>query len=316
MQPDYEYILKIFEEGSFSKAADSLYLTQPALSIAIRRIESAIGMPLFDRTHRPLTLTPAGQIYIEMIKNMQFLEDDLERQLQDIRSLNSGNIKIGGSHYINSYILPKILSGFNRKYPHVHIDLIEDSSAILSKKLTEREIDLTFSCNSSFIAQFEKYPAFYDHILLAVPSSHPINKENAPYALTGCDVQNKKHLLDSCPSIPLSAFRDLDYILLEPGNNLYDRSIQMFSEAGFTPNIKLSLSQLVTAYHLAESSFGATFVSDHMIHASTDQLYFYKLQSEQTSRLFYILLPNRYYTTHSVKMFIQYFLVNWSGGTV
>jgi len=85
MQQDYEYILKVYEEGSISKAAEKLFLTQPALSIAIQRIESSVGMPLFDRTRRPLQPTQAGKIYIDMIKQMQELEFDLKRQMQDIR---------------------------------------------------------------------------------------------------------------------------------------------------------------------------------------------------------------------------------------
>lgn len=68
MQQDFKYIYQLYLDGSFSKAAENLYLTQPALSIAIQKIEASMGMPLFDRSKRPLKLTQAGEIYIQAIK--------------------------------------------------------------------------------------------------------------------------------------------------------------------------------------------------------------------------------------------------------
>lgn len=311
MQQDYEYILKVYEEGSISKAAEKLFLTQPALSIAIQRIESSVGMPLFDRTRRPLQPTQAGKIYIAMIKQMQELEFDLKRQLQDIRDLNTGDLKIGGSHYLNAYILPPVLTSFSHKYPGIRLELVENSSDQLSAMLLERELDLTFSCNTAFMDNLEKYPAFYDHVLLAVPVNHPVNAKIADARLSSNDIMLGKHLSADCPVVSLSHFNEVEFILLTPGNNLYDRCSQMFQEADFVPHIKLMLAQLATAYHLAASGYAATFISDRLIHTNTDQLAFYNIQSGLTKRLFYILLPNRNYTTHATKEFIQYFLTNF-----
>lgn len=311
IQQDYLYILKVYEEGSFSKAAEKLFLTQPALSIAIHRIESSVGMPLFDRTRRPLQPTTAGKIYIDMIKQMQNLESDLNRQMQDIRDLHTGDLKIGGSHYLNAYILPSVLSAFSQEYPGIRLEITESGSSQISALLLERKLDLTFSCDTTVIGQLEKYPAFYDHILLAVPAAHPIHALTAAAGLTADDIIQGKHLLEDCPAISLTQFRDLEFILLAPGNNLHERCIQMFQEAGFEPKIKLMLSQLVTAYHLTDSGFAATFVSDRLIHTTTDRLVFYKIQSDVTKRLFYILLPNRHYTSHAAKAFIQFFLTHF-----
>lgn len=311
MQQDYEYILKVYEEGNISKAAEKLFLTQPALSIAIQRIETSIGMPLFDRTRRPLQPTQAGKIYIDMIQQMQELEFDSKRQIQDIRDLNTGDLKIGGSHYMNAYILPPILSAFNQKFPGIKLELIEDSSDQLSVMLLERKLDLTFNCDIAFMDNLEKYPAFYDHVLLAVPISHPANVEVADAMLSSDDIMKGKHLTSDCPTVSLSYFRDIEFILLTPGNNLHYRCFQMFQEAGFTPQIKLMLAQLVTAYHLADAGYAATFISDRLIHTHTNNLAFYNIQSSLTKRLFYILLPNRNYTTHATKEFIQFFLTNF-----
>ena len=103
----------------------------------------------------------------------------------------------------------------------------------------------------------------------------------------------------------LDAFRSLEFILLNPGNNLRDRAKRLFEEAGFSPKVRLELSQLVTAYHLANAAMGAAFISDRLVVHSNDSLYYYKLDSGLTDRMFYMLLPNRKYTSKAVRAFVD-----------
>ena len=109
MQQDMRYVYEIYRQKSFSKAAQALFITQPALSIAISKLEASLGMPLFDRSTRPISLTPAGRIYLQTIEKTRALEQDLRHQLDDIRALRTGTITIGSSHFINACILPEIL---------------------------------------------------------------------------------------------------------------------------------------------------------------------------------------------------------------
>ena len=307
MQQEMKYVYQIYQDGSFSKAAEHLYMTQPALSISIQKIETSLGMPLFDRSTRPLSLTPAGQIYIETVRQSMFLEQEMEQQMEDIRQLNTGSLCIGGSHYLNAYILPQVLTDFNRKYPGIHLELVEDSSARLSQMLSDRELDLTFNCDPKFLQNFDRYPAFYDYILLAVPKEYQINDIMSNAALSAEDIMKGTHLDQACPMVDLIQFKELEFLLLAPGNNLHDRGVQLFQEASFEPKVKMELSQLVTAYHLAEYSLAATFVSDRLVTADDNQLCYYKLDSELTERLFYILLPERKYTSFAVQAFVKFF---------
>lgn len=305
---DYESVYRVYQEGSISKAAEKMFMTQPALTIAIQRVEKRVGEPLFDRTKRPMTLTGAGVEYIKMVKEIQSLEEDFQQKIQDIRELNRGNIVIGGSHYLNAYILPEYLAGFTKKYPKITFELVEQGASVIAEMLGEQKMDLTFNCDPELVQRYEHFPAFEDMILLGVPSDHPVNFGYEKYALTPADVCAGKHLRPGCPKIDLKEFKSLDYILLSEGNNLRERSMKMFAEAEFQPNIKLCLSQLVTAYHLAESGFGATFVSDRLVTKGGEGLVFYKLKSEQIRRRFYIILPKRKYVPAATKRFIEYFL--------
>ncbi len=308
MQQELLYIYKVYEEGSFSKAAEKLHITQPALSIAIQKMETSLGMPLFDRNYRPLRLTAAGKTYIESIKKMFYLEQDLNQQITDIYNLKTGSIRIGGSHYLNAYILPDLLQKFNQMHPGIQLQMIEAGSNDLSHMLSEHKLDLTFSCNTVLVDAFERYPFFHDQILLAVPETFSINCQLAEYALSAADIVSKKHLHSDCPTAPFSYFHNLDYILLSEGNNLHDRAFQLFKAAGFSPRIKLQLSQLVTAYHLAIAEFGATFISDRIIRTADAPLKFYKIAPQIADRLFYILLPHNSYVSKATRAFIQFLL--------
>lgn len=311
MEQIFQYIYQVYEEGSFSKAAEKLYITQPALSIAIQKEEASIGMPLFDRTQRPLRLTPMGKIYIHTIKKAQYLDRELSEQINDIRNLNAGNIRIGGTHYLNAYILPEVLAGFSKKYPKINVELVESGSDNLMDMLYEKKIDLTFNCNPQFLPDFKCHPAFHDTILLAVPESYQIHERLKGAALSFADIRKEMHLEADCPTVSIEEFQSVEFILLSKGNNLYDRSLKLFQQAGFEPHIKMSLSQLVTSYHLAEHGIAAAFVSDRLITGqiskASSNLQFYKINSELLYRQFYIMLPKKDYTSFATEKFIDYF---------
>ena len=169
MEQDMKYIYQVYQDGSFSAAAEHLYMSQPALSIAVKRVEEAIGAEIFDRSRRPVALTEAGQAYIDTLHYIRYLEEDLAHRIEDLRGLQTGTLRLGGTHFLNCYILAPILAEFNKQYPGIQLELFEDSALKLQGYLHRRDIDLTLSCAPEIVEQFEHKPAFYDHVLLAVP---------------------------------------------------------------------------------------------------------------------------------------------------
>jgi len=306
MQQDMQYVYTLYKEGNFSKAAAKLFISQPALSMAIQKTEASLGMPLFDRSTRPMRLTPAGEIYIDAIKKTRYLEQDLSQQIEDIKSLKTGTVSIGGTNYINSYILPDILAGFNQEYPELKISLKEGSAYQMESMLKERTIDLSISCDPGIIVNFKGFQLFTDHLLVAVPKQIPIPEEILGCTLSAADIINKKHLAPEYPAVSVSSFKNLDFILLEEGNNLYDRSMKIFENAGFSPSVKIQLSQLVTAHHLAESGYAATFISDRLIKHEDSNLNYFKLEYKESLRTFYILSHPDRYISNAVSAFIDY----------
>ena len=306
LTPEMLYVYTIWQQGSFSKAAEKLYLTQPTLSMAIRKLEKELGVPLFDRKHHPLKLTEAGEIYLDTARKIRQLEREQTQKLQDIQNLVTGTIRLGGTHYLNAYILPELLVGFNQLYPGVTLQIVENSSFALGEMLERRELDMTFNCKPELIQKYPHYPMFEDRILLAVPRENPIHQQHGEIALTARQVLEGRHLDEDCPKAPLDWFADEEFILLSEGNNLHERAWQMFEEAGIHPCVKLVLNQLVTAFHLAEASMGVTFVSDRIVSPHNDRLLYYPLQSTIANRVFYILLPKNAYVPTAVRNMVLY----------
>ena len=310
MEQDMKYIYQVYQDGSFSAAAEHLYMSQPALSIAVKRVEDAIGAEIFDRSRRPLALTEAGRAYIDTLHYIRYLEEDLAQRIEDLRGLQTGTLRLGGTHFLNCYILAPILASFAKQYPGVQLELSEDSAVKLQARLQRRELDLTFSCAPEIVENFEHRPAFYDHVLLAVHRDTPLPPELDAYSLSAEDVMKRQHLEETCPKTDLRHFRDVDFIMLREGNNLFARGNRMFEEAGFTPKIKMSISQMVTSYRLADNGLGAAFVSDRLVRSRRTHLRFFKLDSEHADRLFYFLLPKRDYTPFAVRRFIDFAAAN------
>jgi len=302
---EYRYLMALQKNGNFSHAASELNVTQPALSLAVKKMEDEAGLPLFDRSKRPIVPTEAGSELIKNVSRMLKDEEEIGRILADLQSKGSGSIKVGGSHYINAYILPTVLKAYAETYRDVVISLIENGSEILSKMLSEKELDITFSCNEKFMSGFERYPAFTDHILLAVPKCYGINSELAEYALSDDDVLSGRCIANG-KALGIATFKSLPFIILSDGNNLHDRSMRMFERAGIQANVILSLSQMATAYSFSQGGIGATFISDRIVRkGDTEKVSLYMLDEKETAREFYMLLSPTSYKCHALREFVK-----------
>ncbi len=306
MEQDLRYIYTVYQEGSLSRAAEKLYMTQPALSIAVRRVEERLGAELFRRGRHPLELTQAGEACLRAIRRMMWLEEEMQQEIEDLRHLRTGSLRLGGTHYLCAYIWPPLVAGFSQLYPGIQIEVTEDNSSQLAEALEKNELDLLLSCDPELIHRYGRQPAFQDHILLAVPQDWTLPEEAKAAALSAKDILAGKHLAPACPSVPLGLFQDREFLLLRQGNNLRQRSQDMFQEAGFEPKIKMQLGQMATALHFADSGMAAALLSDRLVQTSPSHLRFFRLSSQLAQRDFYFLLPQRRYTAFAVSAFLDY----------
>ena len=120
-----EYFLTIVKERSISKAAERLYLSQPYLSQYLAKLENTLGVVLLDRSHSPLSLTPAGEVFHAYLERQGYLDRQLVSDLQDLKDKKRPMLHIGVSPWRGSTLLPDILPRFAEEYPDVQVVLHE-----------------------------------------------------------------------------------------------------------------------------------------------------------------------------------------------
>ena len=302
-----EYVFEVYKERSFSKAAQNLYISQPALSVAIKRIEARIGEPLFDRSTNPVGLTECGQKYVEVVRQMMDLKDNFINYLNDLQELKTGVIHVGGSNLFTSCILPPIITEFNRRYPRVEISVTEANTPLLDEKLMDGTLDLILD-NYIFDASTHASRLYRtEQLLLAVPASFPVCEKLKAYQISREAVIDGSFQAEEVAPAPIKTFEKLPFILLKAGNDTRDRALRIFSKNGMLPNIGLNLDQQMTSYNVCRQGLGISFVSDTLIRsmpADTDVVFF-KLDPTLSARNVCFFYKKARYVTRAMEEFLN-----------
>lgn len=297
-----DYVYTVYEEKSFSAAAKKLFMTQPALSAAVKKVEQELGMSIFDRSHSPLRLTDAGQAYIEAAEKIFQIQRNLQRYVDDLAQLESGNLVIGGTNFVTACFLPRLIKRFNEQHPHINISVVESSSAELFAGLKQGSIDLVIDSGECNTKEFDSLTFCTDRIMLAVPKAYaPADVK----AFSQQEIIAGKHLQRLDAAANLQSFHNLPFLLLGKGNDMYRRAMEIFRETGITPQVRLYLNQLMTAYHMAAAGLGATFLTDTLIRmaAPNDQLNYYLLNHPLLEREIFIAMPRSTYHPKALQAF-------------
>jgi len=168
-----QYVLTLSQEGSFSKAADSLNITQPSLSQYIKKIEREIGLELFDRTNGDVRLTDAGRIYINAGRKVLDLEHQMENSFTDLQNHKTGSLIIGAAPYRAASMLPAIASSFQSLHPGMHLVVREGTTAELEEGMEHGEYDLALTLLPIDDRLFSWEKVVEEELVLAVSRSSP-----------------------------------------------------------------------------------------------------------------------------------------------
>ncbi|MGO4972644.1 LysR family transcriptional regulator [[Clostridium] aminophilum] len=149
------YMLTILREGSISKAAEVLCISQPSLSQMVRKIENEMNAEIFTRYSNPISLTPAGEYYIKAAHDILNIEENLSRAVHEIAAGSRGTLKIGIPVLRAMEIIPQVYPRFHEKYPNVKLELIESGSDRLENQVLQKEVDLACLTTAPKINELE-----------------------------------------------------------------------------------------------------------------------------------------------------------------
>ena len=299
---DRNYIYEIYRQGSFSAAAKTLFVSQPTLSIAVKRTEEKLGITIFDRSSSTLRLTQEGSVYIRAIEQMQHIEDTMHTELSDIAQLKSGKLTVCAENFASSFVLPRILLPFFAAYPGIEVSLLETTADQLKEALISEKADLAVT-HAFDDPAFRSVPLFEEEILLAVPHGAVTDPTLLGQALTTEQLQHSP--LTAAP-VDIATFRELPFLLLKNGNDMYRRSLAMFRAAEIHPTVKLYLDQMITSYNMVCAGLGAAFVSDSLARnvAADKGCLFFRLDNPETRRKMTVVYKGKHYISRAVNAFI------------
>lgn len=165
-----DYFITVAREKSFTKAAEHLHITQQTLSAHIAGIEKELGTQLILR-NVPLRLTYAGEVFLKYATDFQQKYSDMQKEFQDITKNTKGKLRIGIGYTRGRAIMPLLIDEFQKIYPLIQIELIEDSNEMLQKYLLDREIDLAIASFPDSLPGIELYPFYHEEVALLISNT-------------------------------------------------------------------------------------------------------------------------------------------------
>ena len=309
MLKSMDYVYAVYVNKSFSKAAEALYISQPALSAAIKKVEIEVGTPLFDRRTNPISLTEAGKYYIESVERVMQIEEDMKLKFKALSELNKSTINVGAASFFCTYVLPDLIQDFQDKHPQYTVNVLEANADDLMKYLKSGVVDLIIDVETrGEHYHYESVIWAEDDILLVVPKAYKVNATLIDSQLTYDTVRSGDYHNDDYLKVDLYTFKDERFLLLKEGNDMYNRSIRMFKNAGFKPKISMYLDQMLTAFLIACKGVGPTFVRASLTNYIdlNDGVYFYKIDDSNSYQNIKIYHKKRNSRSTSIQDFINY----------
>lgn len=202
----HEIFMEVASNLSFSKAAEILFISQPAISKHMKALESFYKTTLFERKGNAIQLTKGGQLLFNRLKEARKIQEQLEYELSTLKDQlkAKGQLKLGASTTVALYIIPKILSAFHQKYPEVKISLLNRNTDTITKALIDQDIDIGIvegkRKNSAILYQ----PFMTDEVVAVCSAKSPIAKKKV---LTIQEVQNYPIVLREQGSGTLAALK-------------------------------------------------------------------------------------------------------------
>ncbi|KQL52906.1 LysR family transcriptional regulator [Heyndrickxia shackletonii] len=232
---EIKLFIEVADHMSFTKAAEHSYLSQPSLSKIVKKLEEELQVELFDRSTRHLRLTDAGKIVYQQGRKALAPLYELNILLDELRDLETGEIKIGIPPLIGTLFFPDIARKFHAKYPKVKLQLVELGAKRIAELVEDAQIDLGIIVLPADEEKFKVYPYITDEFVLFIYEEHPLS--------------NRKEVL-------LTELKDERFVLFSEDFTLHDYVKKACNEVGFEANVSYESSQWDLLVELVSSKMG------------------------------------------------------------
>ena len=239
--------LQVFETivrlGSFTRAAEELFLTQPTVSMQIKKLTDVIGLPLFEHVGRNVEPTEAGLELYDAIRDMFSTLTNLEMKISDLKGMRRGRLRLGAVTTAQ-YLAPEILGEFSMLHPGIEVTLEVSNREHMIERMRENEDDLYIMGTTTDDFPVEVFPIAPNPVVVMAPRNHPLMKEK---------------------NISLERLAKEPFILRETGSGIRDAITRIFNKAGVQPNVRMELGSNEAIKHAIMGGLGISILSLHTL---------------------------------------------------
>ena len=209
-----EYFQMASRLRNITRAAERLRVSQPNITVAIKKLEAELGIQLFDRSQKQLSLTPEGAVFLNRVELALRNIQDAVLEVNDYKQLQKGTIKIGIPPMMGAYLFPKIFSSFQRQYSHLDIFMHEEGSMSIREQLEQDDLDFGIIIISGASNHLQLLPMSKNQVVCCVPENSPLAKKK---------------------SISLQDITDTNVIMLKEGSFLRQTILSKMKTENITP---------------------------------------------------------------------------------
>ena len=236
---DLEYLVALSNLKHFGKAAEACFVSQPALSMQIKKLEESLGVQLLERTNKSVMLTDHGVIIAERAKQILSQIDEIKEIAKSAKNPFSGEIRIGIFPTLAPYLLPLIIPKLSKFYPKLSFYLIEEQTSQLIEQLKEGKLHAAFLATPVEEKAFDHAVLFDEEFLLAVPVNHRLAKLKK---IKQTDLENE------------------NLLLLEQGHCMRDQALALCHRMNVVENQNFRATSLETLRQMVAAGVGITLI--------------------------------------------------------
>jgi len=244
-----QVFLTVARERSFSRAAEKLYRTQPAISISVRKLEQWVGQPLFVRGTGARTLTQAGTLLVEYAEQMLNLREEARRSLEDLAELRRGRLSLGVNESSIHALLP-VLARFRRKFPKIEIAIHRVYSRDIPREILNYRLDLGIASYRPSDAALASFALMRDDLVFVVPPRHKLAKRR---------------------TVPIRELGDEVFVAHIVESPYRDRVIQLFARHRVALHMDVELPTIESIKRFVEMGMGVAIVPRMCVQAEVER---------------------------------------------
>lgn len=249
---DLKYLVALADHGHFGRAADLCFVSQPALSMQIMKLEDHLGVKLLERTNKSVMMTDHGRVIVERARQILSQIDEMKELAKLASDPFAGEVKIGVIPTLAPYLLPLIIPKLSKHYPKLSFYLIEEQTALLLEKLRQGKLDAAFLAAPVTEKNIDGTVLFEEEFLLATSAKHPLAK---------LKTIKQQHL------------QDKNLLLLDEGHCLRDQALAACHRLKIAETESFRATSLETLRHMVMANVGITLMPALACHAANDIAY-------------------------------------------